>query len=171
MTYAWQSSRPEYRVCPLPPRAPEGSVRSFLEHSPSFRPGLPLPSQYAPHDPTGFYKARFRNCWPAKLDPHPCALTLGNHRGPCWVSRRRPRRGPRSVKNPVPCVRSWQVACSISARQARAAIERASFNPLVQGSTPWRPTCGYTSYPVLLGQFRGPMLAVRCAAMASAFSG
>jgi hypothetical protein len=29
--------------------------------------------------------------------------------------------------------------------------EQRTFNPLVQGSTPWRPTCGYTLYPVLLG--------------------
>jgi hypothetical protein len=34
----------------------------------------------------------------------------------------------------------------VGAGQARVADERAPFNPLVQGSTPWRPTCGY-GYP------------------------
>ena len=59
----------------------------------------------------------------------------------------------------------------IVAGQAGFADERASFNPLVQGSTPWRPTCGYALYSVLLGQFRGPMLAARCAAMIRTPSG
>jgi len=29
----------------------------------------------------------------------------------------------------------------VGAGQARVAAEHAPFNPLVQGSTPWRPTC------------------------------
>ena len=63
------------------------------------------------------------------------------------VSRRGPGRGPTSAKIPVPSVQSGQVTRGICAGQARAAAERASFNPLVQGSTPWRLTCGFDSFP------------------------
>jgi len=35
----------------------------------------------------------------------------------------------------------------IVAGQARVAAERASHNLPVAGSSPARPTCGYTSYP------------------------
>ena len=35
----------------------------------------------------------------------------------------------------------------VGAGQVNVADERASFNPLVQGSTPWRPTCGFDGFP------------------------
>jgi hypothetical protein len=48
---------------------------------------------------------------------------------------------------PVLSVHSRAAGRSIVAGQARAATERASFNPLVQGSTPWRPTWSFKVPP------------------------
>ncbi len=56
-------------------------------------------------------------------------------------ARRGPGRGPAPGEIPAPCVLSQHRTRGIVAGQANVADERASFNPLVQGSTPWRPTC------------------------------
>ena len=53
-----------------------------------------------------------------------------------WESRRGPGRGPAPGELPVPRVCSWHL------RKALVQVKRMlrTFNPLVQGSTPWRPT-------------------------------
>jgi len=121
--------------------------RRFAERITGNHPARPQPPSQAQIIPFGINSGRegngqitAHNGGSARVLPGQSpSLTVTNPAGPAWM----PWDDSWDERRPHPCAMCAfrASACGVRAGRTPGAAEQPSFNPWVQGSSPWRPTC------------------------------